>query len=101
MNFDIDLKKLPDLLKQLQGTVSRYAPVALTVLVLFVYSALIWQINSLSSAEPSDDQIADQLKATQRIKINANTIEKIERLQDQNIKVKTLFEDARKNPFEE
>lgn len=101
MNIDLNLKSITKIANQARDLLARYATVIFIVFVLSVYSFLVWQIGTLSRVEPTDDQIAEQLKTAPRPKINQETLDKIEQLQDQNVAVRSLFKSARNNPFQE
>lgn len=101
MNINLDLKQLPDLLKAIQKVFLRYLPIIFIVLVLLIYSFLVWQIGTISNSEPNSDEISEQLKISPRLKIDQDVINKVEILQDQNIKIKSLFKEARDKPFQE
>ena len=60
---------------------------------------LIWQIGTLSRTEPSETEVSEQLKTVTQI--NQESIDKIQQLRDQNVRVQSLFKEARDNPFQE
>ena len=68
---------------------------------MIIYGALVLEINHLSGAEPTQAQLDAKLKTVQRPTIDQPTLDKIQQLQDQNIQVQTLFDQARQNPFAE
>ncbi|HSX16898.1 MAG TPA: hypothetical protein VLH86_02245 [Patescibacteria group bacterium] len=80
---------------------SRYTIMGVFLLFMLIYSALVLRINHLSSKEPSDSQVSSELKTIPRPKVDPATLAKIQQLQDQNIQVKALFDQARQNPFAE
>ena len=51
--------------------------------------------------EPTAAEIEEKLQTVQRPKIDQAVLDKIELLQGQNIEVRSLFDQARKNPFSE
>lgn len=62
------------------------------------YVFLLLQISSYTQKEPvlqTDDQ------SIKRLVIDAKSIEQLEALEDQNVEIRSLFNDARKNPFSE
>jgi len=69
-------------------------------IIAIVFGFLIWRIGNLSSAEPSQDTLDEQLKTVVRPKIDADSIKRIEELEDQNIDIQSYFTD-RSNPFQE
>jgi uncharacterized protein involved in cysteine biosynthesis len=93
---DITSKIAPALL-----WLKKYAAFIFAMVVLLVYGYLVFHINTLASQEPADDAVAERLKTVQRPKIDEDAVDKIEQLQDQNVQVQTLFQQARDNPFTE
>lgn len=62
------------------------------------YVFLILQISSYTQKEPVL-QTNDQ--SIKRLVIDAKSIEQLETLEDQNVEIRSLFNEARKNPFSE
>lgn len=79
----------------------KYLVFIFVVVVLVVYGYLVFHINTLASQQPEEDAVTERLKTVQRPKIDEDVLEKIEQLEDQNIHVQTLFQQARDNPFVE
>lgn len=99
--MNIEVKNITaKILPALQG-LKRYAVFIFILVVLVVYGYLVFHINGLASQEPPEDAIAERLKTVQRPRIDEDALNKIQQLEDQNIQVQTLFQDARDNPFAE
>jgi len=81
--------------------IKRYLTFSVIILFLASYAFLVYRINTLASREPTDDEITSALKALPLPKVDQPTINKIQQLQDQNVQVQSLFEQARNNPFSE
>lgn len=79
----------------------RYLSFMLVLLSLGVYSFIVFRINSLITAEPTDEQISEKLQTVQRPKIDQASIDKINQLSDNSVEVKAIFKEARQNPFQE
>ena len=101
MSKNIDIKQLSNVGKQVSRFAQRYASFMFIIAVLLAYSFLVFRISVLSQTEPSDDAVAEQLQTVKRLKIDQNSIDKIQQLEDHNIGVQSLFESARENPFQE
>lgn len=99
--MSIELKDIPSKLTPALEWLKKYVVFIFAMVVLLVYGYLVFHINTLASQEPSDDAVAERLKTVQRPKIDEDVVDKIEQLQDQNIQVQTLFQQARDNPFTE
>ncbi len=89
---NVSLKQIIQKLTPFFVTLRRYSALLFIVMLVGIYSFLVFRINSLTQIEPTDDAIAEKLETV---------IDKINQLQDQNIEVKTLFDQARNNPFNE
>lgn len=81
--------------------VLRYMKLIFIVVLLAMYGFLVFRINTLTGAEPSDEAIAEKLQTVQRPKIDKSAVEKIQQLQDNSSEVQSLFQAARDNPFHE
>lgn len=93
---DLDLKVFVDKIK---GFFLTYYKFIFIIAILCLYSGIIYRINELSLKEPTDEQIAEKLEKAKGPKIDQNSINKIEQLQDESVAVQALFDDARDNPF--
>lgn len=66
-----------------------------------VYGYIITRISSLTTAEPEQTKVTEQLKRVPRPKIDVEAARIIEGLESENINVKAIFNEARENPFSE
>ena len=98
--MNIELNKLPTLDKDIFKRVQKYSWFAFIISVLLIYTFLVLRISQLSQAEADDAAVAEKSSTIKRLKIDEDSVEKIQQLQDQNIAVQSLFEEARDNPFE-
>ncbi len=97
LNLKLIIKKLEPLLRIFR----RYSALVFIVVLVGIYSFLVFRINSLTNMEPDDEAITQKLNTVKRPKIDQSSIDKINQLQGQNVEVKTLFDQARNNPFNE
>jgi predicted negative regulator of RcsB-dependent stress response len=93
---DITTKIVPAML-----AAKKYLVFIFFIAVLLIYGYLVFHINTLASQQPNEDAVTERLKTVQRPKIDEDALNKIEQLEDQNIQVQTLFQQARDNPFVE
>lgn len=96
-----NLKKVLDKLKPTVDFIKRYAVFMFVVLLMGLFGFLVFRINQYGQVEPSEDAVQEKLQAVQRPKVDQAALDKIQQLQDQNIQVHSLFDDARNNPFNE
>lgn len=68
-------------------------------IVICTYMFLAFQIIVLTNKGPDDDLLNQELETAQEINFDQEAIDKILSLEAQNIEVKTLFRQARNNPF--
>lgn len=99
--MNLDLKNIPALIAPLTQKFKRYGLFVFVLIVLGVYGFLIIQISLLSKTEPSQSTIDEQLQVTKRPRIDENAAKKMKQLEDNSSEVRTLFNEARKNPFQE
>ena len=100
-NLDIDFKKLPVSFKKTLARIKRFEVITFVVLLVGLYGFLIMQISSSATSEPTQAQVMEELGTVKRLKIDQDSIDKIQQLEDQNVVVQSLFQEARDNPFSE
>lgn len=74
------------------------------IFVLFlvgIYGFLAWTFLGLYGAQPDETAVQAELKAIGIPKVDAQVISKMEQLEDNSVSVQALFDEARKNPFQE
>jgi len=86
-------------IKGLLRTVSAYKAFLFFLIVASVYGYILWRINVFSNV--SANTAKEQAQKASQPKIDAATVEKIQKLQDNSQSVKSLFDSARQNPFNE
>lgn len=84
------------------GYVQKVRPYMFVFFLVFVaclYGLVVTKVNSLVSAQPSDDAVSSQVKAAKVPHFDQAVIKQLQSLQDNSVSVQTLFDDARNNPF--
>ncbi len=66
-----------------------------------LYSYIIIQVTTIANKTPDETQVTQKIQAVPHPKINKETAQKIEGLEDQNVNVQAIFNEARDNPFSE
>lgn len=94
-------QQLTEKLQSVKRLTLRFAPILFIVIVLSIYGFLILYVNNLTAVSVDDDEVIEMLEVTTRPQIDQQAVEAIEELQDQNIQIESLFEEARDNPFSE
>jgi hypothetical protein len=98
---NLDLKAIPTMFAGLIQKLRRYTVVIFIVVLVSIYSFLVFRINMLTSQEPTDDAVTEKLQTVKRPKIDQSAVDKIQQLQDNSVEVQSLFQHARDNPFQE
>jgi hypothetical protein len=101
MSSKLDLKSLPQQLKLVFGAVSRYRVVAFLCFVALIYGFVLLRISTLSSVQPSADAVTVQHNPIKTARIDPDVVKQLQSLQDNSVSVRTLFDEARNNPFQE
>ncbi len=78
----------------------RYSLLSFVLLIGLIYGFLLFRINTLSGQQPSEVAISQQIKAAKIPQIDKAVVKQLESLQDNSVNVKTLFNQARSNPFQ-
>lgn len=99
--MNLELKDLPNKLRPALGFLKRYLMFIAVLAAMAVFGFFVFRINQFSRVEPDQTAVEEKLETVQRPKLDPAVVEKIEQLQDQNIQVQSLFDQARNNPFSE
>lgn len=97
----LDLKNIPALFAPVLSKIRQYGAFVVVLLVLGAFAFIIVRINYYATLEPSQAAIDEKVLHLQQTQINQEAIDKIEKLNDTNVDVKALFDEARDNPFHE
>ncbi len=101
MSKDIDVKQLGTIGKSALHVLQKYVGFIFIIGTLLIYAFLVFRISTLAQMEPTEDAVLENTKNVKRLKLDQNSISKIEELEDQSIGVQSLFETARDNPFQD
>lgn len=81
--------------------ISRYKVILIVLIVGLVYGFIFYRISVLSGAQPSQAMIDEKSVTIKAARVDNNVVQQLQRLQDNSVSVKALFETARNNPFQE
>jgi hypothetical protein len=81
--------------------VAKYRALIFFIVIASLYGFILWRINVLSNAPPSQADISTAEKGTAGPHVSDTVVQKLQSLQDNSVSVQTLFEEARNNPFNE
>lgn len=96
MNKENIIKKL----QPVKQFVVRYAVLIFIVMVAGIFGFMTLQISIYSNSEPTSDQIDEKKNSLRQVRLNDETVQKIQELEGKNINIESLFNNGRANPFE-
>lgn len=97
----MDLKSLLSKLKKLEKHLAKHFSFIVIIAALLVYLLVVYNIRSLITASPSIEAEEEALISTKVPRIDQKGISQIQKLEQSNAKIRSLFDDARNNPFHE
>lgn len=101
MSKSLDTASFKKQLLHVAHVVNLYRSFIFFLVLTGIYGFIIWRINVLSAAPPSQADLDSAQQSVPRPKISDATVRKLQSLQDNSVRVQTLFNDARQNPFQE
>ena len=99
--MNVNLKEIPAKVAEFLGKTSKYAVLLFILLVAIVYGFLVMRINSMQSVPPSSVNSNQKVTTVATPRIDPKIVQQLQQLQDNSVSVKTLFDQARSNPFQE
>jgi hypothetical protein len=99
--MNLEVKDIPKLLLPALKKIGRFFPFMFALIILGLYGFLILHVNQLMQVEVDDEDVEEIIRETAGLEIDRQAIEAIERLEDENIEVEAIFQEARDNPFAE
>ena len=79
-NVNLDLKTLVKKLRVALLKFQRYAVIVFIVILVGLYGYLVLQISSSATKEPTQAQVMEELGTVKRLKIDQDSINKIQKL---------------------
>lgn len=83
------------------SSLRRHRVTIFIVTFLGIYVLLVMRINGFINDEPDQAALSGKLQTVQRLKVDQESVDRIQKLEEQNVDVKALFQQARQNPFNE
>jgi hypothetical protein len=96
----MNVKDIPAQLHRYVSKIKPYVPYMVILLIICTYGFMLLSIKSMANSEPSEDAVAERLSQIKQPKVDQSVVDKLQQLQDQNVQVQALFDQARDNPFE-
>lgn len=94
------LQELTDKLGLVGSKLNRYRVVIFLLFVVILYGFIAYRINTLTNSPPSSASVNNQVNAAQIPHLDPTVVKQLQSLQDNSVNVKTLFNQARNNPFQ-
>ena|SRR6266496_2161058 len=89
------------LVVSVERRLSKYTVVLFLLLLAATYGYVLFRISVQVNVQPSDTDITTQAKASAVPHVDPTAVKQLESLQDNSVNVKSLFNQARSNPFHE
>lgn len=98
LNLNLNPRTLLARLKKFLPILTKHATFITLMIILISYLFVVFRISQLARAEPS---VTDETIISAIPKVDKNAIDQIQALEQSNAQVHSLFDSARKNPFQE
>lgn len=95
--MNIDFKTLPATIAARLRPIKPYFGVIFVLSVVALCGYLLFQVNQASSVAPASDTVIAGRKSP---RIDESLVKRLESLEDNSVSVKSLFNEARTNPFD-
>jgi hypothetical protein len=99
MNFDI--KALTQKIHNALAFLRRHAAISCIIIFGVLYGYILFTVSAQTQKSPDETAVTDQLNAVPRPKIDKSAAKTMESLEDRNVNVQAIFDQARDNPFTE
>jgi hypothetical protein len=100
-NIDINLKNIGPAMLGVVQKLNRFAAIFFFLFVSCIYGFVVYRVNTLSNVQPDSSEVEAKSPTAKTPKIDPAVAKKLESMKDNSVNVRTLFEDARNNPFTE
>jgi len=99
--MNLSIKDIPSKTVEALSRLGKYAVLLFILLLSIVYGFLVLRINSMQSAPPSSVSGSQKVTVVTTPHIDPKLVSQLQQLQDNSVSVKSLFDQARSNPFQE
>lgn len=97
----LDKAYLLDKISLLATFVKRFRFILVFAVFSIMYGYILTQVNTIEAQRPSAKKISEQTTVAPQTKVDPELAQKITSLEEQNVQIRTLFNQARENPFAE
>ena len=100
-DMNLRLMDLTDGSKQILSRAAKYIALLFLLLLIGVYGFVAFRIYTLQNVQPSSSDVAAQAQPYATPKVDPAVVTQMQALQDNNVSVQALFDQARNSPFQE
>lgn len=100
-NGNLSGDALKNVARKFMAFANTYRMFLFFLIVSALYGFIVWRINVLVVATPTQTEVQTAQKENSTPRIKQSVVDKIMSLKDNSVRVQTLFEEARNNPFSE
>lgn len=101
MSANLDIHTLTKSIRKWFLVLHKYRGLIFFLLLTSLYGYIVWRINVLSTAPPSTSDVANAQQNVSSPHIPESTVQTLQGLQDNSVRVQAIFSEARQNPFQE
>ena len=98
-NNDINLGSILKSFVDFGRKLGKYSFLFFLVFLAAIYGFILYRVNTLATAEPTDDVTSKIISRTPHV--DKEVVTQLQDLKDNSVSVQTLFDEARSNPFQE
>ena len=100
-DMNLSLAGLTDGAKHVLTRGAKYIVLLFLLLLIGVYGFVLFQIYTLQNVQPNSNDVAAQAQPYATPQVDPTVVKQMQALQDNNVSVKALFDQARNSPFQE
>lgn len=97
----LDTANLLEQLTKLLHILRQRAAIICIIVFGVIYGYIMMNVSDLSQQAPSESSIEEKLTDVARPKVDEEVAQTMLGLEERNVTIKAIFEDARRNPFTE
>ena len=101
MSTSLDTAQLNKQLHAAVVALQKHVTILFFLILTGLYACLVWRINVLSGAPPSQADITSAPQKVPKPKISEEVVQTLQGFEDNSVRVQAIFNEARQNPFQE
>ncbi|PID30336.1 hypothetical protein CSA80_02835 [Candidatus Saccharibacteria bacterium] len=101
MSNSIDTQHINRQLHTVVIALQKHIAILFFLVVTILYGFLLWRINVLSSAPPSQKDLSSASQTSPAPRISKEVVRTLQGLEDNSVRIQAIFNQARQSPFQE